>query len=172
MGNAPSWSILYRTIPGYHNSIFFPTHFWYWWWWVIMTSQLYFFSYHNELLCRTINCYFWGNCNKDVKYILLLKNITLKPLSLLQRWIIVLCNCNPIQTVGVGGGRGGGCCCSSKPFKLWPPNIPKKKNDWEHFKVVVTFKAALSLLWEPSFDSQFYKICFFPIKRFISIFTY
>lgn len=107
MGNAPSWSILYRTIPGYHNSIFFPTHFWYWWWWVIMTSQLYFFSYHNELLCRTINCYFWGNCNKDVKYILLLKNITLKPLSLLQRWIIVLCNCNPIQTVGVGGGRGG-----------------------------------------------------------------
>ena len=39
------------------------------------------------------------------------------------------------------------------------------KIEWEHFQVVVTCKALLSLPWQPSFDSQIFQNLFFSYKK-------
>ena len=47
---------------------------------------------------------------------------------------------------------------TSKPIKLWPPNLATfPKNIWEHFKVVVTCASTLMLPWQPSFWSHVFQ---------------
>ena len=39
------------------------------------------------------------------------------------------------------------------------------KIEWQHFQVVVTCTALLSLPWQPSFDSQIFQTLFFSYKK-------
>ena len=63
---------------------------------------------------------------------------------------------------------------TSKPIKLWPPNLVTfPKNIWEHFKVVVTCASTLMLPWQPSFWSyEFQNLHLFFKNSFWFYFSY